>query len=208
MGESVYPRNFRIQLGYGLEDEGALVQSRVRNGQARLVDLLVSEEQKVEVERPWSMLAGHSDTAEAPLGLEETIEQLPRGERRRQLRCSVEEKRLRTDADRLGLAERGDRDDLDPVLGAERGDGRADRRLPVAEVGAKPDEGARHGRVTVTPTVPSSPAGRTSGFRTRTRRPSGAKRRSSSSATAPASASSSANCRESETSLTTPATST
>ena len=92
-------------------------------------------------------------------------------ERRVERGRAVEEARLLADADRLRLAQRRDGDDLDSLLGGEGVDGRAQRALAVAEVGAEPDVGARHGLVTVAATVPSSPAGRTSGFRTRTRTP-------------------------------------
>src|SRR4029453_11378695 len=121
---------------------------------------------------------------------------------------AVEEARLLADAERLRLAQGRHGNDVDSLLGGESVDGRSERALAVAEVRAEPDVGTRHGLVTVTLTVPSSPAGRTSGFPTRTRTRSGEKRRSSSSATAEASASSSAYCRPSETSCTARATST
>src|SRR6516162_1958124 len=104
----------------------------MRDGESRLVDLLVPEQEKVEIERARAMLAGDADAAEALLGCEEPVEELPRGERRLDLGGAVEEERLRADADGLGLAERRDGHDLDPVLvvqGRERG---TYRRLPVA----------------------------------------------------------------------------
>src|SRR5438552_8408593 len=192
----------RSQLGKRLEDEPALVQARVWDGQPRLVDLLVAVEEEVEVERARAVLAGHADTAEALLHVEQAVEELTRLERRVERSGAVEEARLLADPDRFRLAQRRDRHDLDPLSRAECVDRLAQRALAVAEVGPEADVRARHGLVTVAATVPSRSAGRTSGFRTRTRTRSAANRRSSSSATADASASSSAYCVASETSCT------
>src|SRR5436190_2078520 len=176
----------RSKLVERLEDEAPLVEKRVRDGEPGLVDHLVAVEEEVEVERPRAVLAGDPDAAEALLDGEQAVEELARGQRRLELEGAVEEGRLSADADRLRLAEGRDGKDVDSLLRGEDADGRAQRALAVAEVRAEPDVGARHGLVTVTLTVPSSPAGRTSGFRTRTRTRSGEKRRSSSSATAAA----------------------
>jgi hypothetical protein len=43
--------------------------------------------------------------------------------------------------DRIGLAQRRDRDDLDPLFGGEQLDGRRDRLGTLAEVRADPDVG-------------------------------------------------------------------
>jgi hypothetical protein len=67
------------ELGKGLEDEHPLVQARVRNGQAGLVQLLVAVEEKVEIERPWPVLAGDPDAAEALLDCEQPVEEFARG---------------------------------------------------------------------------------------------------------------------------------
>src|SRR5579871_982486 len=161
----------------------------MRDGEPGLVDLLVSVEEQVAVERARAVLARSPGAAEALLGREQPVEELASRERRLELGGAVEEERLRADADRLRLAQRRDGDDFDPVLLGERLERGADRRLAVAEIRAQPDVRPSHGRVTVTPTVPSRPAGSTSGLRTRTTTRSGAKRVSSSVATAVASAS-------------------
>src|SRR5262249_1055204 len=152
--------------------------------------------------------AGGARPPDPPLDSEQPVEVLVRGQSRLEHDDAVEVGRLLADSDRLRLAQGRDGDDLDADLLVERADGGPDRRVAIAEVGAEADVGARHGRVTVTPTAPSRPPGRTSGFRTRPRTRSGSKRRSSSSATAEASASSSAYARASETSRTARATST
>ena len=54
----------RSELGKGLEDERPLVQARVRNRQAGLVQLLAAVEEKIEIERPRAVLAGDPDAAE------------------------------------------------------------------------------------------------------------------------------------------------
>src|SRR5689334_3622432 len=179
------------------------------DAQARFLDSLVAEDEQVEVERPWA-LRRHplAHAAEAALELQQPVEQLAGREGRLDRRRTVQEEWLVDDrTDRVGLPKARDRDDVDVRVGRERCDRRTHRPLAVAEVGAEPDVGQGHGRETTTPTVPSSPAGRTSGFVTRTRTRSGRNLRSSSSATAPASASSSWKERASDTSCTVPATS-
>ena len=42
----------------------------MRDGEARLVDLLVPIEEKIEVERAWAMLAGNADLARKLAALE------------------------------------------------------------------------------------------------------------------------------------------
>jgi hypothetical protein len=68
----------RSQLHERLEDEAALVQARVRDGEPRLLDLLVAVEEEVEVEGPRPVLAGDTDAAEALLDREQPVEQLAR----------------------------------------------------------------------------------------------------------------------------------
>jgi len=139
---------FCLKLRERLEHERALVQARVRDGEARLVDFLVAVEEQVEVERARAVLAGSADATEALLGREEPAEELARAERRLELGGAVEEERLRADADGLGLAQRGDGDDLDPLLLGERRERSANRRLTIAEIRAKADVDNRHGCVT------------------------------------------------------------
>src|SRR3954471_12163277 len=99
----------------------------MRHGEARLVDPLVSVEEKVEVERARPVLAGDARAAEALLGGEEPVEELVRGERGLELGGAVEEEWLWTDADGLRLSARRAADELDPVLLGERREGGADR---------------------------------------------------------------------------------
>jgi hypothetical protein len=108
----------------------------VRDGEPRLVDSLVAEEEEVEVERPRSVLAGDADAAEALLDGEQAVEELACPERRLERDGTVEEARLPADADRLRFAKRRDGDDLDSFLRSERVDGCAEGGLTVAEVGA------------------------------------------------------------------------
>src|SRR5215475_13824836 len=140
----------------------------MRDGQPGLVDLFVVVEEKVEIEGPRRVLSGDTDTAETTLDGEQDVEERTCGESRLERDDSVEEARLLADADWLRLAQGRDRHDLDPLLGAERLDGAVQRALAVTEVRAEADVRPRHGLVTVTPTVPSRSAGRTSGLRTRT----------------------------------------
>jgi len=113
--------------------------------QPGLVDLGVPEQEQVEVQRP-RPLRRHALAAPAEPALdgEQPVEQLPPREARLELGGAVQEARLVDVADRVGLAEGGDGDDLDPGLVGERVDGAAQRALAVAEVRAECDEGARY----------------------------------------------------------------
>src|ERR1700751_587688 len=104
------------QLRERLENEAALLRARGRDGGAGLVDRLVPEEEKVEVERPRAVLAGGPDAAEPLLDGEQAVEQLSRGERRVDHGRPVEERRLLADSVRLRLAQRRHLDEVYPVL--------------------------------------------------------------------------------------------
>ena len=70
MAASVYPceqgfhapaprdHQARSEFGERLQNEAPLVEARVRNGQSRLVDLLVAVEEKVEIQGPGRVLPG------------------------------------------------------------------------------------------------------------------------------------------------------
>src|SRR4029077_16729219 len=149
----------RSQLSERVEDEPALVHTRVRDGEARLVDRLVAVHKRVESARPRAELAGDANTAEALLDGEQPVEELARAERGLERGHAVEEARLLADADPACLAQPGGGPALESFLGAERVAGCAECSLAVTDVGAEPDVGARHGLVTVAATVPSRPAG-------------------------------------------------
>src|SRR4029077_10946871 len=127
----------RSQLSERVEDEPALVHTRVRDGEARLVDRLVAVDKKVEIERPRPELAGDANPAEALLDGEQPVEELARAERGLERGHAVEEARLLADADRVCLAQRGDGRDLDSFLGAERVDGLAGGLLARGGVGGE-----------------------------------------------------------------------
>src|SRR5690348_11498823 len=157
----------------------------MRHGQARLVDHDVAVQEQVEVDRARPPVGLGTLASELALDLEETLEQRARLELGLELRDGVQEPRLIRVAPRLGLTDRRKPHGVDPLGGLQ------DHRLTVPEIRAEPDVRASHGRLTVTAlNSTGSPAGRTSGFRTRTRVHSGWNRSISVSATALASASS------------------
>jgi len=121
------------------------VQPRVRDAETRLVELGVAVKQQVEIERPRA-LRRHAlaHAAEAALELEQPLEQLAGRQRRLENGDAVEEPRLRRQADRLGVDEGRDRNDLDGGIGAELVERREQRLLAVAEVRAQPDKRALH----------------------------------------------------------------
>ena len=123
-----------------LQRETPLRQAGVRDGQARLIHDPVAVEQEVEVDRARAEArALLADPAQHALDGEEAVEQVTRREPRLDRDGAVQKGRLIRVADWLGLTQRRDGDDLDPGFGAQQLDGPADRRLPVAEVGAEAD---------------------------------------------------------------------
>src|SRR5262249_14371030 len=121
---------------------------------------------------------------EPALDVEEEVEQPARVELGIDLGHRVQEPRLVQVAPGLGLDHRRQAARVDELGCA------CDSRLAVAEIRAEPGVGHGHGRTTVTALCSTrNPAGRTSGFRTRTVSASGWKRSKSASATAVASAS-------------------
>ena len=133
-----------VELGERLESEGTLVQPRVRDRQPRLVDDDVVYQEEVEVDRPRAVPRPEARATELPLHLEERSERVAWRELRLDLDGAVEEGRLVEVADGIGLAERGDGDDLDPRLAPEQLDGAGQRRGAVTEVRPEADVRASH----------------------------------------------------------------
>ena len=124
----------------GLEGETPRGQTGVRDGEPRLLLDAVAEEKEVEVDRARRVAhARLADAPQLPFEGEEAAEQVDRLEVGLDGDRSVEEARLVFVADRIGLTERRDGDDLDPRLLIEALDGAADRSPPVAEVCPEPD---------------------------------------------------------------------
>src|SRR4051794_38420680 len=167
----------------------------------RLVDRLVAVEQQVEVDRPGAPLRPDPLAPEPPLDVEQVVEQAARREGGLDLGHRVEEAWLVLVPPGLRFAQ------LRQAGGSDQLRRTTDQRLPLAEVRAETDVSKGHGRSAVTAlNSTASPAGTTSGLRTRTRTCSGANRWSSVSASDDASASSRRN-RRSFTSRTVAATS-
>ena len=121
------------------------MQPRVRDVQARLVELFGAVEEEVEVERARPLRrAAAAAAAEAVLDGEERVEQLTCAEIGLERGRAVQEPRLVEEPDRLRVAQLRDVDDRDPRLGGERGERVAERPFPVAEVRAEGDVGAHH----------------------------------------------------------------
>jgi subtilase family protein len=155
----VYPGKeglHRAQSGHGqagrdlcerLQNERPLVQPRVRDLEVLQGNLRVAVEEEVEVERPRPLGRGRLPVApEGGLDREEPGEQVGGLERRLEHRDPVQERRLIEIADRLGLAEGGHADDLDPLGRAELVQRRTNRLLPAAEIRAEPDIRPCHAR--------------------------------------------------------------
>jgi hypothetical protein len=143
-GTPVRQPKLGIELQERVDHEGALGQSRVRDLEARLADDLVAVEQEIEVDRAGTppLLAG-TVAAEAPLDLEQAVEELARTQVRLDLGGPVHEPRLVDVPDRIRLAEGRDGDDRDPVQRVQAPERLPERRLPVAEVRPEADVSAR-----------------------------------------------------------------
>jgi subtilisin family serine protease len=117
----------------------------MRHDEARLLDDAVSVEQQVEVEGSGTVLGNCEPVAaEMALDVEQRVEQLARRKIRLELDRTVQEARLVDDADRFGVTEGGNAHNPSVRKTPQAADGRAQRSLPVAEIRAEADEGARH----------------------------------------------------------------
>jgi hypothetical protein len=116
----------------------------VRDAQARLVDDLVAVEQEVEVDRPWAIALAGPHPPKLVLNRQQVLEQRTWGELGRQPDGRVEEERLVEDADRVGLADRGNGLDLELGIGGEQRKRVANRHEAFAEIRADADVGGGH----------------------------------------------------------------
>jgi len=122
-----------------LEREATLLQARVGNLQAGLVDDLVAVQQEVEVDRPRAAWRSCAGAAEGLLDLEEPVEQVSRRKARVDRHRAVQEARLVGDPNRVGHAKARDADDFDLTVCLEQPHGAVQHRLAVAEIRAEPD---------------------------------------------------------------------
>src|SRR4051794_37844515 len=174
------------------------MQARVRQLEARQLELHLVVEEQVEVDRPRAV-ARPALAAELLLDLEQPVEEHDRGELRLDGGDAVQEARLVDDADRLRLAQRGEGGEPHLRRLRDELDGAVDRGLRVADVGAEADVGAAHRlRSTEAAVHATGTPNATSGLRTRTLTRRTGKRARSASATAAASASSRLKRRPSE----------
>src|SRR5436190_10759930 len=119
----------------------------MRNLQPRLVHDLVAVEQEIEVDRARAACGAFARAPELLLDRKQTVEELARGQIGLDSRRSVQEAGLILDPDWIGLANRGDRQQPDPVLLLQQAEGAGDQLLPVAEVGPEPDVGLHRSTV-------------------------------------------------------------
>jgi subtilisin family serine protease len=133
----------------------------MRDVEPRLVDFRVSIQEQIHVDRPRA--AGRNAAAVAPEGaldLEQRLEQPPRLEARLELDRAVQEPGLVDDPDRSRVAKRRDIEDRSGRELPQRLDRQLERPLPVPEVRAEADEGARHAATLAGPGVQFVPLSR------------------------------------------------
>src|SRR5262249_52511305 len=142
----------------------------MRHSETGLVDLFAPVHEQIEVDdaRPPALLA---DPPQRALDVEEQVEELSGRERRLQDDRAVQELRLRDRADRLGLAQPRDGENLDPRDMLERAYRFAQRLLTLPEIRSQAHVRPDHTRERSTTRAAYSTGGSrtTSGFRTRTR---------------------------------------
>src|SRR4051794_22032966 len=114
----------------------------------------VFDEQGIEIDRPWGLRLARSNAPELLLDLEQCLQELCRREGGAHRGRAVEESRLVEITDRIGLAERRDRHDLDAASLVEELDGALERRSPIAEVRSEADVRTGHA-----PNVEANPSG-------------------------------------------------
>lgn len=145
--DRAFSRHFegRGDIREGLEHEGPLVQPRMRDAQSRLVDLGVSVDEEVEVERPRTLRRNPLAHAPEPLlDREQHVEELAR--RQLGLECdhAVQKARLVDVSDRRGIDQPRDGDDVDSLGRCEPVHSSPQRGFSIAEVRAERDIGGRH----------------------------------------------------------------
>lgn len=133
----------RVELRERFEREPPLVQTGVRDVQPLLVHDLVPVQEQVEIDGARAE-AAPARPAELALEREQAVEQVARPQLGLHDGRCVQKPRLVDEPDRVGLAERGHRHDLDERLRGEERERPAQGRLALAEVRAETDEGADH----------------------------------------------------------------
>ena len=134
----------RIELGQRRECKHPFVQAWVRNRQPRLVDGGALYQQKVEVDGPRPVARPLARSTELVLDGEQHREERLRLEGGLDSDRGVEKLRLVEVADRHGLVERRDCDDVDSRALSEQLDRARQGGAPVAEVRSEPHVGATH----------------------------------------------------------------
>jgi hypothetical protein len=160
----------------------------VRDGQPRLVDRIVAEDEEVEIDRPGPPPLP-ALSPEPSLDLEQHPEERVGRQVGLDPGGGVEKAGLGGDPDRLGLVNR--RDGRHPHALLEQLQRLPKRRVAIAEVGTERDVRGRQGRSATTAANPTGDSRATSGLRTRTRTAATGKRSLRVSASAVANASSS-----------------
>ncbi|MFO0833898.1 MAG: hypothetical protein U0638_02925 [Phycisphaerales bacterium] len=125
----------RRNLRERLEHEQPLPQARVGQGQARLIDGVIAEQKKIEIESPASPSRRVGPIAPAfELDAEQMLQQFLRRERRAQVSRAVEIAILISWPNWLGLDDRRNPDQLRARELRERFNRRTDMRMAIAEI--------------------------------------------------------------------------
>src|SRR5215468_4321109 len=130
------------EVGERHQREGALVQARVREHEAGLVQHQLAVEQEVEVEAPRRVADAGAHTAGERLDREQPLEQRARRERGAERHRRVQVRALRRPADRRGLVDRRHREHGDALARAQPRQREVEERAAVAQVRAERDERA------------------------------------------------------------------
>ena len=143
-----------IELGERLEREHPLVQARMRELEAGLVDREPVHQQEVEVDGSRAVPRPRAHPPELPLDLEQRREEGRRSQRGIDRDRCIEKSRLVEKPHGIGLPERRHRDDVDLRTLVEELDRACQRRRPVTEVRSEPYVGTTH-NPTLNATCPS-----------------------------------------------------
>lgn len=134
-----------IEIGQRLEDESALVQTRMGNAKARLIHHVVGIDEQVQVDLSGAPPPPVPRAPELTLDPKQRVEKLARRQRRLDRGCAVQEARLVEYADGIGLAQLRYGDDFDAIRLGEKLDRAAEGLFARAKVRTQTNVRTGHG---------------------------------------------------------------
>lgn len=127
-------------FGEGFEDEVAIVEIGMRDGEVLVVDMVWTVKEQIEVDAPRSLVDGAAP-AHGRFDVEHVLEQVSGGEGGLEVEAGVEEGRLVLDKAGRGLVNGAAGLDANPLELLEGADGLVDGMTARPDIGAQPNIG-------------------------------------------------------------------